>query len=55
MSVDYGDETIFDYCKTIAFDKDKFMTYLIFNFKPTYFSYFHKIIAYFNSHNVKKG
>ena len=51
-------------CKTIeylklikitTFDQSQFMTcYLIFNFRPTYFSYFQKIIAYSISHNVKK-
>ena len=51
-------------CKTIesselinitTFDQNQFMTcYLIFNFRPTYFSYFQKIIANSNSHNVKK-
>ena len=41
--------------KITTFDQNQFMTcYLIFNFRPTYFSYFHKIIAHCNSHNVKK-
>ena len=36
-----------------TFSQNQFMTcYLIFNFRPTYFSYFRKITA--NSHNVKK-
>ena len=51
-------------CKTIeslnlikigTFDQNQFMAcYLIFNFRPTYFSYFRKIIALSISHNVKK-
>lgn len=37
------------------FDQNQFMTcYLIFNFRPTYFSYFRKITANSISHNVKK-
>ena len=51
-------------CKTIeflklvkitTFDQNELMTcYLIFNFRPTYFAYFHKITANSYSHNVKK-
>ena len=51
-------------CKTIeslklinitTFDQNQFMTcYLIFNFRPTYFSYFQKIIANSNSHSLNK-
>ena len=38
-----------------TFAQNKFMTcYLIFNFKPAYFSYFRKITATSISHNVKK-
>ena len=41
--------------KITTFDQNQFMTcYLIFNFKPTYFSYFRKITAISISHNVKK-
>ena len=41
--------------KITTFDQNQFMTcYLIFNFKPTYFSYFRKITATSISHNVKK-
>ena len=41
--------------KVTTFDQNQFMTcYLIFNFKPTYFSYFRKITATSISHNVKK-
>ena len=37
-----------------TFDQNQFMTcYLIFNFRPVYFSYF-QIIAESNSHNVEK-
>ena len=45
----------FKVIKITTFDQNQFMTcYLIFNFKPTYFSYFRKIIAISISHNVKK-
>ena len=41
--------------KVTTFAKNQFMTcYLIFNFRPTYFSYFRKITANSISHNVKK-
>ena len=41
--------------KIITFDQNQLMTcYLIFHFRPTYFSYFHKITANYNSHKVKK-
>ena len=41
--------------KITPFDQNQFMTcYLIFNFRPTYFSYFRKITANSISHNVKK-
>ena len=41
--------------KITPFDQNQFMTcYLIFNFRPTYFSYFRKITAYSISHNVRK-
>ena len=41
--------------KITTFDRNQFMTcYLIFNIKPTYFSYFRKITAISISHNVKK-
>ena len=41
--------------KITTLDQNKFMTcYLIFNFRPTYFSHLLKIIADSNSHNVKK-
>ena len=41
--------------KITTFDQNQFMTcYLIFNFKPIYFSYFRKITAISNSHSVKK-
>ena len=41
--------------KITTFDQNQFMTcYLIFNFRPTYFSYFRKIIAISISHKVKK-
>ena len=42
--------------KITTFDQNQFMTcYLIFNFKPTYFSYFRKITAISISHNVIKN
>ena len=51
-------------CKTIeslklikitTFDQNQFMAcYLIFNFRPTLFSYFQKITAISHSHNAKK-
>ena len=45
----------FKVIKITNFDQNQFMTcYLIFNFKPTYFSYFRKITAISISHNVKK-
>ena len=41
--------------KIATFDQNEFMTcYLIFNFNPTYFSYFRKITAIPIPHNVKK-
>ena len=41
--------------KITTFDQNQFMTYyLIFNFRPTYFSYFLKITAISISDNVKK-
>ena len=41
--------------KITTFDQNQFMTYyLIFNFRPTYFSYFPKITVNSNSHNAKK-
>ena len=41
--------------KLTIFDQNQFMTcYLIFNFRPTYFSYFRKRTAISISHNVKK-
>ena len=41
--------------KISTFHQNKFLTcYLIFNFRPTYFSYFRKITGNYNSHNVKK-
>ena len=41
--------------KITSFDQNQFMTgYLIFNFRPTYFSYFRKITSIYISHNVKK-
>ena len=41
--------------KITTFDQNQFMTcYLIFNFKPSYFSYFRKITAISFSHNVKE-
>ena len=41
--------------KITTFDQNQFMTcYLIFNFRPTYFSYFRKITVISISHNVKK-
>ena len=40
--------------KITTLNQNIFMTYLIFNFKPTYFSYFRKITAFSISHNVKK-
>ena len=41
--------------KITTFDQNQFMAcYLIFNFKPTYFSYFRKITAFSITHNVKK-
>ena len=41
--------------KITIFDQNQFMTcYLIFDFRPTYFSYFQKITAISHSHNVKK-
>ena len=44
-----------DLIKRITFDKNQFMTcYLIFNFRPTFFSYFWKITADSVFHNVKK-
>ena len=44
-----------DLIKRTSFDKNEFMTcYLIFNFRPTFFSYFWKITADSVFHNVKK-
>ena len=44
-----------DLMKRTIFDKNQFMTcYLIFNFRPTFFSYFWKITADSVFHNVKK-
>ena len=44
-----------DLIKRTTFDKNQFMTcYLIFNFRPTFFSYFWKITADSVFHNVKK-
>ena len=44
-----------DLIKRITFDKNQFMTcYLIFNFRPTFFSYFSKITTDSVFHNVKK-
>ena len=41
--------------KVTTFGQNHFMTcYLIFHFRPTYFSYFRKITAISISHNVKK-
>ena len=41
--------------KITTFDQNQFMTcYLILDFRPTYFSYFQKITAISDSHNVKK-
>ena len=41
--------------KITIFDQNQFMTcYLIFNFRPTFFSYFRRIIAISVCHNVKK-
>ena len=41
--------------KITTFDQNQFMScYLIFNFRPTYFSYFWKITAICISYNVKK-
>ena len=41
--------------KMPTFDQNQFLTcYLIFNFRPIYFSYFQKFIAQSISHNVKK-
>ena len=41
--------------KITTFDQNQFMTcYLIFNFRPTYFSYFRKITVISISHNFKK-
>ena len=41
--------------KITTFDQNQFMTfYLIFNFRPTYFSYCRKITAISIFHNVKK-
>ena len=45
----------FKVIKITIFDQNQFMTcYLIFNFRPTYFSYFRKTTAISISHNVKK-
>ena len=45
----------FKLVKITSFDQNPFMTcYLIFDFRPTYFSYCQKINATSNSHNVKK-
>ena len=42
--------------KIAIFEQNQFMTcYLIFNFSPTYFSYFRKITVISISHNVKKS
>ena len=44
-----------DMIKRTTFDQNQCMTsYLIYDFRPTYFSYFQKISANSNSHNVKK-
>ena len=44
-----------DLIKGTTFDLKQFMTcHLIFDFRPTYYSYFQKISANSYSHNVKK-
>ena len=44
-----------DLIKETSFDKNQFMTcYLIFKFRPTFFSYFWKITTDSVFHNVKK-
>ena len=55
MSVYYGDGAIFAKIKvSVDYGNGAGDYYLIFDFRPTYFSYFQKISANSNSHNGEK-